>query len=92
MDELVLPMTEFNTATLQDEGEQPHEFIFHVEHGDYFAMIATILGFVEDAAQKLEEKDEAVKIAQEQITRLRKDLIYLQEHYCIEPKQKAKTS
>lgn len=63
-----------------------NNFDFHVKNGDYFAMIATLLGFVEETTQKLKEKDEAMKIAEAQIMALRKNLLYLQENYKIEPK------
>ncbi|MFA5877183.1 MAG: hypothetical protein WC880_02340 [Candidatus Paceibacterota bacterium] len=76
----------------QDTAEQLKQFVFHVENGDYFAMLATLLGFVEETASKLEEKDEAMKIAEMQIARLRKNLQYLHENYNITPKKKPVTA
>ncbi len=89
-DEIQLPELRSNIVILRDEETgEPTELIFHVKNGDFFAMLATLLGFVEETAEKLKEKDEAMSIAEAQIALLRKNLIYLQEHYCIEPKTKA---
>lgn len=61
--------------------------LFHVEKGDYFAVIATLLGFVEDSARELQEKDEAMRIAENQIMQLRQNLMFLQDNYNITPKK-----
>lgn len=78
-------------ATLDElvvHNESGHSrLLFHVEKGDYFAVIATLLGFVEDSAHELQEKDEAMRIAENQIMQLRQNLIFLQEHYNITPKK-----
>lgn len=61
--------------------------IFHLKTGDYFAMLATILGFVEETLERAESKN--LELAQKEAAlarRLREDLIYLQEHYRIEEK------
>ncbi|MES2014488.1 MAG: hypothetical protein V4437_01590 [Patescibacteria group bacterium] len=89
MDEFQLPTIQSNVLILQDAAGNPREFIFHVENGDYFAMLATLLGFVEEAANKLEAEDEAMKIAASEIARLRENLIFLQANYKIEPKEKS---
>jgi hypothetical protein len=62
--------------------------LFHVNTGDYFAVLATVLGFVEESlvertASRLEEKEVAL------VQKLRENLIYLHEHYRIEPKEGA---
>ena len=91
MSELQFPDVQPNILILddsQDEAGQLKQFIFHIENGDYFAMLSTLLGFVEETANKLEEKDEAMKIAEMQIARLRQNLQYLHENYTITPKQK----
>lgn len=91
MSELQFPDIQPNILVLddsQDTAEQLKQFVFHVENGDYFAMLATLLGFVEETASKLQEKDEAMKIAEMQIARLRKNLQYLHENYNITPKKK----
>lgn len=88
MSDFQFPKIQSDVLILKDgpDGSQS-QLIFHVENGDYFAMIATLLGFVEESAQKLQEKDEAMKVAQEQIALLRANLMYLQENYTIEPKK-----
>ncbi len=91
MGELEFPVIHSNILIIQDaedaEGELK-QLIFHVENGDYFAMLSTLLGFVEETAGKLQEKDEAMKIAEIQIARLRENLKYLHENYTITPKKK----
>lgn len=74
--------------TSRDNTVSVNNFDFHVQTGDYFAMIATLLGFVEEATKKLQEKDEMMKIAGSQIVELKKNLMYLQENYTMEPKEK----
>lgn len=88
MSNFQFPKIQSDVLVLKDgpDGSQS-QLIFHVENGDYFAMIATLLGFVEESAQRLQEKDEAMKVAQEQIALLRANLMYLQENYTIEPKK-----
>lgn len=91
MSELQFPDIQSNILILddsQDEAGQLKQFIFHIDNGDYFAMLSTLLGFVEETANKLEEKDEAMKIAEMQIARLRHNLQYLHENYTITPKVK----
>lgn len=91
MSDLQFPPVEPDILILEnaDEGSQMHELIFHVESGDYFAMLSTLLGFVEETASKLQEQDEAMKIAEMQIARLRANLKYLQDNYTITPKKKS---
>lgn len=86
MSEFQFPTIQSNVLILKDAAGNPHEFIFHVENGDYFAMLATLLGFVEETANKLQTQDEAMKIAGAEIARLRKNLIFLQANYIIKPK------
>ncbi|MES2135330.1 MAG: hypothetical protein V4449_03765 [Patescibacteria group bacterium] len=91
MAELQFPSINANILILQDSQDENGEFkqfIFHVDNGDYFAMLSTLLGFVEETASKLEEKDETMRIAQQQIARLRHNLQYLHENYTITPKKK----
>jgi hypothetical protein len=64
--------------------------LFHVKTGDYFAVLATVLGFVEEslsekAPDALEEKELAL------VQKLRENLIYLHQNYRIEPKEEART-
>jgi hypothetical protein len=53
---------------------------FHVASGDYFGTIATILGLVSEPLAKNEA-------AKETLTELRDELVYMQEHYRINPKE-----
>lgn len=56
---------------------------FHLKHGDYFPMVATVLGFVEEALAEC--KSDIVKAAT--LKTLKKDLMHLHKHYRITPKQ-----
>jgi hypothetical protein len=86
MSEAQVPAIQSNILILEDNTDNS---LFHVESGDYFAMIATLLGFVEETAAKLEEKDETMKIARAELQLLKKNLMYLQENYSIEPKKES---
>lgn len=90
MADVQIPSLDTNILILEDSSEdgEIHQLIFHVETGDYFAMLSTLLGFVEETAGKLQEQDEAMKIAEMQIARLRANLKYLQDNYVITPKAK----
>lgn len=62
---------------------------FHVDTGDYFRLIGTILGFLEET---VENKCQAVPgelmdMQCQTIERFRKDLEYLHHNYQILPKQ-----
>ena len=81
-----LPATPANTMIQTNDPEYASEFALHVKTGDYFAMIATLLGFVEEVAEKLEEKDGSMKIANAEIKKLKQNLMYLQKNYSIQPK------
>lgn len=62
----------------------------HLESGDYFSLLATIFGFVEDICVEHERKGyTTTPLTSESFQKLRGDLIYLQHHYSI---SKNKTS
>ena len=57
-----------------------------MKSGDYFALLATVTGFIEDTLASA-EKNEPLKERELLLMReLKKDLMYLQEHYEIRPK------
>ncbi len=59
----------------------------HLRTGDYFPTLVTILGFVEETlAACSTTKDELPHLECDLIRGLRKDLMYLNEHYQIQPK------
>ena len=65
--------------------DSPEQIDFHVKTGDYFAHVATMLGFLEEAIQdgKFSEKD--MELAKE----LRRDLQFMHSRYSISEKPAA---
>lgn len=95
MDNMYRPLASI-TLTLRDlygeDNEHMRRLSFHIETGDYFAMLATIIGFVEETLkgakspnQPLQERE--LLLMQE----LKKDLVHLQEHYEIRSKDASDT-
>lgn len=54
---------------------------YHLDNNDYFAFLATVFGILEDSL----DTDEAVTEKLELVRSIRKDLVYLQEEYRIQP-------
>ncbi|MDB5245590.1 MAG: hypothetical protein JWN90_695 [Parcubacteria group bacterium] len=60
---------------------------FHVKTGDYFPMLATILGFVEETLDTYPEISDSMPLLEKDLIQsVRKDLMYLHEYYQIEVK------
>lgn len=55
---------------------------FHLKSGDYFPMLATILGFVEETVKDCAKDDVQYGLIQ----KVRKDLMHLHKNYRIEKK------
>jgi len=78
---------------LRDEGddkERHDRLMYHLASGDYFNMLATALGFLEESLKQhcVENPDleaREIKLARE----LRADLRYLNENYRIAPKDQS---
>jgi hypothetical protein len=64
--------------------ELPEQMEFHVKTGDYFAYLATALGFLEEGLQNAS----GAHVAEERILveDMRKNLQYMNSRYCIEQK------
>lgn len=60
---------------------------FHIEAGDYFPFVATVLGFVKDTLSGRGELTPLERMQSEQIDALRKDLIHIHERYDLIPKK-----
>lgn len=70
---------------VRDAPAENERLLFHVRSGDYFAMVATALGFVEEALATKEE--DALPSPELSVLRqLKKDLLYLHAHYDIREK------
>jgi hypothetical protein len=74
------------------DDERLEKLKFHLDTGDYFPMLATILGFVQETVTECECADVADILPME--TRIvrdtRKDLMYLHSNYHIVPKEKVR--
>jgi hypothetical protein len=66
--------------------DSPAQIDFHIQTDDYFAFLATVMGFLEEALDKCESEllsEQEVCMARE----LRNDLRYVQANYRIQPRQ-----
>lgn len=57
---------------------------FHIEQGDYFPFLATIVSILGDTAARCESDPTQALFAED----LREDLLYVHEHYEIRPREK----
>lgn len=56
---------------------------FHLKNGDYFPMLATILGFLQETVKDCAKDSTQYQLVQD----VRKDLMHLHKNYRIEPKE-----
>jgi hypothetical protein len=71
------------TVVLSDS---PQHVDFHIQSGDYFAFLATMMGFIEEALNRCESH----LVTEEERTAarsLRHELRYVQANYTITPRQ-----
>jgi len=74
-------------ADTSEEPERLKELQFHLESGDYFPLLSTVLGFLEEGMRKCEMGVLAfAPIEADVLEKFRKDLIYLHKNYDIQPK------
>ncbi|MDB5265802.1 MAG: hypothetical protein JWM39_515 [Parcubacteria group bacterium] len=68
--------------------DSPAHIDFHIQAGDYFAFLATMMGFVEEALERCESEGvtDKERIAARE---LRRDLCYVQANYQITPRPHA---
>lgn len=57
---------------------------FHLDNGDYFAYLATIFGFLEENLDG--HQDDVINEELAFVRTVRKDLVYLQNEYRIDPR------
>lgn len=64
--------------------ERQNALTFHIETGDYFLFLSTLLGFAEETLATGDRSQNLIPIQIEAIRAARKDLQYLNDHYRIE--------
>ena len=72
---------------VEDEDAKHARLTYHLESGDFFNTVATIVGFLEGSL--IEHSTENPELAAHEVRlaqSLRRDLMFLNEHYRIEPK------
>ena len=70
------------------DDERKERLDFHLNTGDYFPMLATILGFAQENVQDCAcsaEDGEIASIEKDVLEKTRKDLMYLHQNYRIVP-------
>jgi len=84
------PIPSYLIRDVEEDKESPHErLVFHVNTGDYFGVVNTVLGFCEEEVMDSIKENSAQKAAiLEGIRTIRKDLDYLDANYRIVPKEK----
>ncbi len=61
---------------------------FHIEQGDYFPFLATVLGFLKETVEGSSAASDLDRAQAAFAGEMREDLLYLQEHYRIVPAEK----
>ncbi len=56
---------------------------FHIKTGDYFASLATIIGFIEEKIQETDPESMEARL----LEGVRKDAIYIQKNYTLKHKK-----
>ena len=76
--------------TIRDaaDDERIRRLTFHVSQGDYFPFLATIVGFLKETAEGCASASDPIIRQQAAFAEeVRKDLIYLHEHYQLMKKE-----
>lgn len=79
---------------IRDVPDNRERLLFHIKTGDYFAMLATALGFVEETLTSTKEDTEGEATFSRELALLRdmkKDLLFLNTRYDIHEKIKEET-
>lgn len=75
---------------MTDSGSDPErlrQLEFHIQSGDYFPLLATVLGFLEEGMRECETGTLTLApVEAEVIENFRRDLIHLHKNYTIAPK------
>lgn len=71
--------------------ETPERIDYHIEKGDYLPLLATVMGFMEEALRNNDSHEanaSKTEIALKLACELRADLRYVSAHYKLESKKK----
>ena len=69
--------------------DTPERIDYHIRNGDYLPLVATVMGFMEEALMRNENgpaDERKVEIALKLARELRQDLRYVGAHYRLEPR------
>lgn len=79
--------THFKTAPTAADAERIARLHFHIQSDDYFATLATILGFLEETLGDPHPNTSPLPRMEKDLLRsVRKDLTYLSEYYTLTPR------
>jgi len=83
----VTEVTMRDRSVMRDEpGSTKENIELHVRADDYFPMMSTMLGFLEESISLCDPMDALSEAQIRAISAARKDLAYLHKHYRIVPK------
>jgi len=71
------------------QSNQPNDYEhlrFHIASDDYFPYLSALLSFIEETLDEADHSQEHLRIQLEAVKATRKDLRYLHDRYCIEPR------
>jgi hypothetical protein len=77
----------FAEMDMSPEPKSLEQLEFHIKSGDYFPLLATVMGFLEESIRACENGFlTIVPMEAGLIEDVRKELLHLHQHYKIEPK------
>lgn len=68
------------------DSDRIERLTFHIEQGDYFPFLATVIGMLADTIATGDPSSDPAKTQRAFAEDLRNDLMYLHEHYTITPR------
>jgi hypothetical protein len=83
--EYYLPASIFWNFNDASDDERLARLAFHVERGDYFPFLATVVGLLKETINESAGREKAAT-EMDFAESMRKDLLYLHEHYDLVPK------
>lgn len=78
--------TRFEAVHTAADAERIARLHFHIKSGDYFATLATILGFLEETVTEGHYAGPLPAMEKDLLRSVRKDLMHLNEYYMLAPR------